>query len=414
MRRFARRIHRLASLAVIALLAASAGSALAADRPAKQAFGSQALPTRAAPQSIGFYSRGCMAGAVAIPVDGPDWQVMRLSRNRRWGHPELIRTIEQLSVKAKEDGWNGLLIGDMSQPRGGPMLTGHASHQIGLDADLWFMPMPDKRLSYQEREDISAVSVLKQGTNFVDDKRWTKAHELLLKEAASFPQVERILVHPGVKKKLCDSVRGDRRWLSKIRPFYGHNYHFHLRIGCQDGSPSCKKQAEVAKGEGCDASLDWWFKVALAPKKPKKEDEAEKPPRPLMVSQLPASCSQVLNAPANPAENALYRIRNASFSAPPIDIPPYDPARALASRPIESNAPIVAAAKSAPSGEAASTSQQAGQTSAETASAPVAVLRKPPADVPADGASADAAASSGDIYGLVTGNIPVPQPRPVN
>ena len=414
MRRFAQ-IHRFASLAALALLMTAQGSALAADRPAKQAFGSQALPTQAAPQSIGFYSRGCMAGAVAIPVDGPDWQVMRLSRNRRWGHPELIRTIEKLSVKAKEDGWNGLMIGDMSQPRGGPMLTGHASHQIGLDADLWFMPMPQQRLSYQEREDMSAISVLKQGTNFVDDKRWTKAHESLLKDAASFPQVERILVHPGVKKKLCDTVRGDRRWLAKIRPFYGHHYHFHLRIGCQDGSPACKKQAEVAKGEGCDASLDWWFKVALAPKKkPKKEDEAEKPPRPLMVSQLPSACSQVLDAPSNSQDKSLYRIADRNFSAPPIDIPPYDPARALASRPIEASAPIVTAARAAPSGEAVSTSEPATGSGTKAASEPVATLRKPPADVPLAGGQADSAAPSGDIYGLVTGNIPVPQPRPVN
>jgi penicillin-insensitive murein endopeptidase len=393
------------ALLMASLLVGPAGEAFAADRPAKQAFGSQALPSQAAPQSIGFYSRGCMAGAVAIPVDGPDWQVMRLSRNRRWGHPALINVIEQLSVKARQNGWNGLMIGDMSQPRGGPMLTGHASHQIGLDADLWFMPMPQKRLSYQEREDMSAISVLKQGSNFVDDRRWTKAHEMLLKNAASFSQVERILVHPGVKKKLCDTVRGDRRWLAKIRPFYGHHYHFHLRIGCQDGSPACKKQAEVAKGEGCDASLDWWFKVALAPKKPRKEDDPEKPPRPLMVSQLPASCSQVLDAPAAAPEKSLYRARNASFSAPPIEIPPYDPARALASRPIEASAPVITAATKPVEGGAVSASE------------PVAALKKPPADIAqGESAAADitAAVPSGDIYGSISGEIPVPQPRPVN
>jgi penicillin-insensitive murein endopeptidase len=370
--------HGLLALAQLCL-AAGLPAASSADEPAKQAFGSQALPTEAAPQSVGFYSKGCMAGAVAIPVDGPDWQVMRLSRNRRWGHPELIRTIERLAVKAREDGWNGLMIGDISQPRGGPMLTGHASHQIGLDADLWFMPMPERRLSYQEREELSAVSVLKAGTNHVDDKRWTKAHEKLLKHAAAFGDVERILVHPGVKKKLCDTVRGDRSWLSKIRPYYGHHYHFHIRLACQDGSPACKKQAEVAKGEGCDASLDWWFKVALAPKKPKKDEDPDKPPRPLMVSQLPPACAAILNAPERPAEKATYKIADRNFAAPPVEIPPYDPARALASRPIETKGSVAASA-------------------ASTSTANVALTAAPP--VPEGNG--------------ITGTIPVPTRRPSN
>ena len=84
---------------------------------------------------------------MAIATDGPTWQAMRLSRNRRWGHPTMIKLIEKLSRDAVADGWPGLLIGDISQPRGGPMLTGHASHQIGLDADIWLTPMPDRRLT---------------------------------------------------------------------------------------------------------------------------------------------------------------------------------------------------------------------------------------------------------------------------
>ena len=115
------------------------------------------------------------------------------------------------------------------------MLTGHASHQIGLDADIWLTPMPDRTLSGQERENMSAVSMIRKGGLTVDDRLWTPAHMKLLKRAASYGQVERILVHPGIKKKLCDTVTGDRSWLKKIRPFWGHDYHFHIRIGCQAG-----------------------------------------------------------------------------------------------------------------------------------------------------------------------------------
>jgi len=165
-----------------------------AQTPAKKLFGNRALPAALKPAAHGFYTKGCIAGATAIPVDGPNWQAMRLSRNRRWGHPQLISSIEKLSYKAKEDGWNGLLVGDISQPRGGPMLTGHRSHQMGLDADIWLTPMPNKRMTYKERENTSAVSVLKKGTNFVDKSRWTRAHTLLLYHAATTPGIERVKV----------------------------------------------------------------------------------------------------------------------------------------------------------------------------------------------------------------------------
>src|SRR5271170_3345894 len=125
---------------------------------AKELFGRAMTPAEAQVRSIGFYSRGCLAGAKALPVDGEAWQVMRLSRDRNWGHPALLAFLERFSKKAAAAGiWPGILVGDMSQPRGGPMLTGHASHQIGLDVDIWLTPMPNHTLSRNEREDMSAV-----------------------------------------------------------------------------------------------------------------------------------------------------------------------------------------------------------------------------------------------------------------
>lgn len=311
-----------------------------AQTAAKQLFGRQTEPADLGPASHGFYSKGCVAGAVAMPVDGPTWQVMRLSRNRRWGHPELVKILEQLSIKANRDGWNGLLVGDMSQPRGGPMLTGHRSHQIGLDADVWFTPMPNKRMTYRQREETSAVSVLKRGSFHVDDKRWNKSYEKLLHHAASFQQVERILVHPGVKKKLCESVSGDRAWLNKVRPYYGHHYHFHLRIGCQPGSPNCKRQNSTGSDIGCGAKLDWWFNVAFAPKKPsKKPTEKPKPPKIMTLSDLPPACSPVLNAKGKPIAEAQYDAPSlAAFTAPALDIPKINPLAVLHSKPIEATA----------------------------------------------------------------------------
>ena len=145
----------------------AARAALPADA-AKVLFGTKTGPAALAPRPIGSYSRGCLAGGTALPIDGSAWQVMRLSRNRNWGHPRLVAFLERFAAEGRAVGWPGLLVGDMSQPRGGPMLTGHASHQIGLDADVWFLPMPDRTLTATERETVSAVSMVNMKTRELD------------------------------------------------------------------------------------------------------------------------------------------------------------------------------------------------------------------------------------------------------
>ena len=187
-----------------------------------------------------------MAGAVALPPDGPHWQAMRLSRNRHWGLPVLVDYIQTLARDAAaQDGWPGLLVGDMAQPRGGPMLTGHASHQTGLDVDIWLMPMPDRRLSEREREDIPAPAVVEPGPHEVFEDEWTPALGRLIRRAALDPRVERIFVAPGIKKELCETMGSDRTWMSKVRPYYGHHDHIHVRLSCPRGTP-CRAQDSSA------------------------------------------------------------------------------------------------------------------------------------------------------------------------
>lgn len=290
-----------------ALAAAGLASPSSAETAAKELFGRAPLPSVASPQSHGFYSKGCISGAVAMPVDGPTWQAMRLERNRRWGHPEMIALLQRLSGEAVQDGWPGLLVGDISQPRGGPMLSGHASHQVGLDADIWLTPMPDRRLSVSERANISAVSVLKKDSLHVDPNKWTAAHARLLKRAASYPEVQRIFIHPGIKQAMCDAYGGSRAndaWMNKLRPYYGHHYHFHIRLFCQEGSPGCKPQQSTGSGNGCDKSLAWWF--TDEPWAPARPDPNKKPvkPRVVTLADLPGACTAVLSEPA-PADEAL-------------------------------------------------------------------------------------------------------------
>ena len=270
--------------------------------PAKNLFGKITLPSTQRTAPLGFYAKGCLAGGMAIAADGPAWQVIHPSRNRRWGTPGMIALVQRLAREAKaSDGWNGLLIGDISQPRGGPMLTGHASHQIGLDADIWLTPMPDRRLTYQEREVVPRASVLRSSMMSVDNGKWTRAHERLIIRAASYPEVERVFVHPAIKKKLCDTVDGrGRSVLNKIRPIYGHHYHFHIRMRCPPGTAGCEAQAAPPVDSGCGKEVaDWLNKVKPRPVV-KSDKPAKKPakPRYLTLSNLPDACSIVLRAPA--------------------------------------------------------------------------------------------------------------------
>ena len=262
--------------------------------PAKELFGRKATPSQQKPQVVGFYAKGCLAGADMLPFDGEAWQVMRLSRNRNWGHPALTNFLQRTASELRAaQVWPGFLVGDMSQPRGGPMLTGHASHQIGLDADIWQTPMPDRQLSRAEREEMSATQMVRPDRLDIDPARWTPAHMAMLRVVAEKPEVQRIFVNAAIKKALCRDARGDRAWLSKMRPMYGHDYHFHIRLFCPLGEAGCTRQEPVPEGEGCDASLAWWFTdEALHP----KIDPNAKPKPPMTMAALPNECRAVLKA----------------------------------------------------------------------------------------------------------------------
>jgi len=274
-----------------------------AGPPAKELFGAAKSPAPLAARAIGFYAKGCLAGAKALPIDGPAWQAMRLSRNRNWGHPDLIAMVEKLAREAREhDRWPGLLVGDISQPRGGPMLSGHASHQVGLDADIWFMPMPEPRLTVRERDEVSAASMVAADGVSVDPNRWTDAHVRLLQRAASYASVERIFVHPAIKQAICEAApkEGDRAWVHKIRAYWGHHDHFHVRIACPGGSANCEHQPPLPADDGCGKELTNWLalvKPKPAPPTPPVTAAKPAPPKPsLTLDQLPAECRSVLNS----------------------------------------------------------------------------------------------------------------------
>jgi penicillin-insensitive murein DD-endopeptidase len=249
-------------------------------------------PTRSGSpvQSIGKYDAGCLSGAVSLALDGVGYQVMRLSRKRYYGHPDLIRVIENLGQTVNSQRLGTVLIGDLGQPRGGPTLSGHRSHQSGLDVDIWFLLSKDaamRKLDDNERETWSATSMLLDQSDAIDDKQWTLNHEKVLEAAARLPEVDRIFVNPSIKRLLC-AGKGNHDWLRKLRPWWKHDDHFHMRLKCPAGSKDCVDQAPLPAGDGCDAGLDWWFSYEAKHPKPKPEGEKPRAPR------LPDRCDSVL------------------------------------------------------------------------------------------------------------------------
>jgi penicillin-insensitive murein endopeptidase len=234
---------------------------------------------------IGSYTAGCIQGAIALPPEGEGFQTMRRGRRRYFGHPDLIQYVQELGRFVARHGFGVLNLGDLGQARGGPTPYGHRSHQSGLDVDVWFWLTPQAvQLTSQERETLTASSVLTADRQALDATLWSPHHAALLREAASVDVVDRIFVHPLIKQALCNTFPG-ASWLQKIRPWWGHDDHFHVRLRCPPGQAACHSQTPLPPGHGCDAALAWW----LSP-------EAQPPPKPALPSavQLPAACQEVL------------------------------------------------------------------------------------------------------------------------
>ncbi|MGZ5007286.1 MAG: penicillin-insensitive murein endopeptidase [Methylobacter sp.] len=248
----------------------------------------QAAQIDDSPQSIGSYTAGCLSGAVSLPQNGTGYQLMRPTRGRSYGHPDLIRFIESVAKTAHSQHWGVLLIGDLGQARGGPTPSGHRSHQTGLDVDIWYLlsqQAATRTLAFNERETWSSPSVLAAKSDAIDDSQWSPAHEKILETAALRPEVDRIFVNPSVKRLLC-SRKSNHDWLRKIRPWWGHDDHFHVRLKCPQNSKHCTGQEALPESDGCDASLAWWFSEEA-----KTPSSTAKKPEPLVLPEL---CNDVL------------------------------------------------------------------------------------------------------------------------
>jgi penicillin-insensitive murein endopeptidase len=287
-----RRAAALAGLAGLALLGGLAAAPLHAAEPRQAAapWAAARTPSPGAPLVLGRHGLGCLGGAEAMPESGPGFQVVRLSRNRFWGHPALVATLRDLGARAQAAGLPLLWYGDLGQPRGGPMPWGHSSHQIGLDADIWFDLRPKPALTPAQRERIEVASLVRPDGLDIDPAQFSRAHVALLRLAAEHPAVDRLFVNPAIKQAICRQ-QPQAAWLRKLRPWRGHDEHFHIRLRCPPGQAECHDQAPVPAGNGCDGSLDWWFSAEARQPPPRPPG----PPGP--APRLPAACAGILAAP---------------------------------------------------------------------------------------------------------------------
>lgn len=300
----------LAAFAVgISALTAGPVGAAAADvtetvRMSADSWAGTTTPAPGAAQSLGGYAGGCVQGAVALPPEGPGYQALRLSRKRNYGHPALVKFLQDLGKQGEKHGLGVMMVADLSQPRGGPMPNGHASHQIGLDADIW-LRLDQPLLSRAERETPTAINYVDYTRQQINAEAWRDKQAQLIRLAATDHRIARIFVNPFIKQQLCRSASGaDQTWLGKVRPWYGHDSHMHVRLGCPADSPACVEQAAPPPGDGCGEELDWWLAEVVKPVEPKPPGE-QKPRQ----ATLPKACEAVL-------KNNARAVRPAAFPEP--------------------------------------------------------------------------------------------------
>ncbi|MDP5291779.1 penicillin-insensitive murein endopeptidase [Oceanimonas sp. CHS3-5] len=236
-----------------------------------------AQPLLVQAEAIGGYAAGCQTGAQPLPQSGAGFRVVRAERQRHYGQPQMIDYLQALGQRTQQAGLAPMLVADMAKQHGGPFAYGHRSHQTGLDADIWLRsghgPLPSRS------QDMVNHRLYILNRHFGDDQRQ------LIALAAQDERVSRIFVHPLIKQAMCRAY-GDAPWLNRLRPWFGHSSHFHVRLHCPAGSPNCEPQAAVPAGTGCGRELASWINdksgaLSAGPRKPWRP-------------ALPAACNTLL------------------------------------------------------------------------------------------------------------------------
>lgn len=243
-------------------------------------------PVAGAPQAIGSPANGCIIGAEPLALDRSSYQVIRSQRLRYFGHPDLNNFISRLAAQTQAKNLGILLVGDMGMPAGGRFSSGHTSHQTGIDVDFW-LQLPKQRWTDKQLKTPRAIDLVSANGKTVIDKQWRPELATLVKLAAQDRQVARIFVHPAIKQRLCETADQDKDWLMKVRPWFGHRSHMHVRLNCPTDSQQCIDQEPPPPGDGCGDELASW--IADSEILPSAKPNNQTPPAP------PALCQALLD-----------------------------------------------------------------------------------------------------------------------
>jgi len=222
------------------------------------------------------------------------FHMLGLTRGNFYAHPSLLAFVRDLGKRVEKEKLDYLAIGDMSMPAGGPFMGSHGSHQSGLDVDIWFRLLP-KQINLATRENAEVIVLVDKpdevgrslNTNWDKTKQvWQK----ILKMAASDPKVNRIFVNPAIKKYFCENFKqaSDFLWTSKLRAWWGHHEHFHVRLACPHDSGECIEQ-QKPEGNGCDENLNWWWSQDYALETQKRQSKKS-----FVLPEMPAACKRLL------------------------------------------------------------------------------------------------------------------------
>lgn len=245
-------------------------------------------PSVGTPQAIGSYANGCQQGAQILPEKGLGYIDIRRFRHRFYSQPSTIALIQHIGNYVYQQTGHAMLIGDLSQPIGGLMSYAHVSHQNGLDVDIYFASVVQGNVPAESYNPPLVVDKV-AGTMILS--RWKSAYREALYAAATAPNTTRIFVNPIIKQYLCRTEK-NTHWLRKIRPWGGHDEHFHIRLACPPNNPLCENQEPVPAGDGCDNNLEKWIadqRDAILHPKAKKPN----PPKPRPAP--PAQCLALLH-----------------------------------------------------------------------------------------------------------------------
>jgi murein endopeptidase len=167
--------------------------------------------------AVGAHAAGRLVDGVRLPAEGRNfftWDpVLRRSPNRpwrRWGTDRLVRIVLRVARDHREAHPRAprLAVGDLSRPHGGDFgprfgYIGHASHQNGLDVDVYYPRADGRELAPRVASQI--------------DRRLSQ--ELVDRFLAA--GAEMIFVGPNT------GLRGPPE---RVQPLVHHDNHLHVRL----------------------------------------------------------------------------------------------------------------------------------------------------------------------------------------